>query len=28
VRVWKTTDTAVKFESQILGKADIEYFID
>lgn len=28
VRVWKSKDAAVKFESQILGKADIEYFID
>jgi hypothetical protein len=28
VRVWKTKDAAVKFESQILGKANIEYFID
>ena len=28
VRVLKTKDAAVKFESQILGKAKIEYFID
>ncbi len=28
VRVWKTKDAAVRFESQILGKANIEYFID
>lgn len=28
VSVLKTKDAAVKFESQILGKADIEYFID
>ncbi len=28
VMVWKTKDAAVKFESQILGKANIKYFID
>jgi hypothetical protein len=26
--VSKTKDAAVKFESQILGKGNIEYFID
>ena len=28
VMVTKTKDAAVKFESQILGTANIEYFID
>jgi hypothetical protein len=28
VMALKTKDAAVKFESQILGKAKIEYFID
>jgi len=28
VRVWKTKDAAVRFESQILGKANIEYSVD